>query len=129
MTSSTLSPELQNSSVEAFIKPKIESLIEEQISSLPTPGSLTSEERRGIIARYTAVLEGNFIYWMTATLISVKSEGAKPHILENLDEEVREAHPVMLRKFAIEAHAFPTDTDSLVVDEVTLLIRRDSSTP
>lgn len=124
MTTSTLSPELQNSSVDAFIKPKIESLIEEQITSLPTPSSLTSEERRGIIARYTAVLEGNFIYWMTATLISVKSEGAKPHILENLDEEVREAHPVMLRKFAIAAHAFPTDTDALVVDEDLNNVRR-----
>lgn len=124
MTSSTLSQELQNSSVESFIKPRIEKLIDEQISSLPKPSSLTSEERRGIIARYTAVLEGNFIYWMTATLISVKSEGAKPHILENLDEEVREAHPVMLRKFAIAAHAFPTDTDALIVDEDMNNVRR-----
>jgi hypothetical protein len=124
MTTSTLSPHLQHSSVDTVIKPKIEGLIEELMASLPDPNQLSSEARRGIIARYTAVLEGNFIYWMTATLISVRSEGARPHILENLVEEVGEAHPVMLRRFAIAAHAFPTDTDALSVDEDLTKVRR-----
>lgn len=125
MAASTLSPhQTQNSSVDTLIKPKIESQIDELIASLPAPAALSSEERRGIIARYTAVLEGNFIYWMTATLISVRSEGARPHLLENLDEEIREAHPVMLRKFAIGANAFPTDTDALVVDADLNKVRR-----
>jgi hypothetical protein len=124
MTTSTLSPQLQHASVDAFIKPKIESMIDELVASLPDPKQLTFEQRRGILARYTAVLEGNFIYWMTATLIAVRSEGARPHILENLDEEIREAHPVMLRKFAIAANAFPTDTDALVVDEDLNNVRR-----
>jgi hypothetical protein len=99
-------------------------MIDELIASLPDPMQLTSEERRGILARYTAVLEGNFIYWMTATLIAVQAEAAKPHILENLDEEIREAHPVMLRKFAIAANAFPTDSDALVVNEDLNNVRR-----
>jgi len=116
MTTSTLSPQLQNHSLDASIQPKIESMIDALIASLPDPNQLTSDERRGIIARYTAVLEANFIYWMTATLISVRSDGARPHLLENLFEEVRDAHPVMLRRFAIAAHAFPTDSDALAVD-------------
>ena len=124
MTTSTFSPQLQNSSVETFIKPKLEGMIEELMTSLPNPDLLTSAERRGIIARYTAVLEGNFIYWMTATLISIQAEAAKPHILENLDEEIREAHPVMLRKFAIAANAFPTDSDALAVNEDLNNVRR-----
>jgi|SRR5271168_2262334 len=124
MTTSTYSPQLQNAAIESFVKPKIEGLIDDLITSLPEINTLTSEERRGILARYTAVLEGNFIYWMTATLISVRSEGARPHLLENLDEEVREAHPVMLRKFAVAAHAFPTDTDALAVDADLTKVRQ-----
>jgi hypothetical protein len=123
MTTSILSPQLQDHSVANFIQPKIEGMIDELSASLPDPTQLTSADRRGIIARYTAVLEANFISWMTATLISVKSEGARPHLLENLLEEVGEAHPVMLRRFAIAAHAFPTDTDALAVDHDLTKVR------
>jgi hypothetical protein len=87
------------------------------MASLPDPKLTTSEQRRGIIARYSSVLEGNFIYWMTATLISVQSEDARPILLDNLHEEVRDAHPAMLRRFAIAAHAFPTDSDALAVND------------
>ena len=59
----------------------------------PTPDSLSAEERRGIIARYTAVLEGNFIYWMTGAYISVGSDEARAKIMDNLREEVRDCHP------------------------------------
>lgn len=124
MTTSVLSPHLPNQSVSVSIQPKIESMIDELSASLPDLKKLTSSERRGIIARYTAVLEANFIYWMTATLISVQSEGARPHLLENLMEEVRDAHPVMLRRFAIAAHAFPTDSDALAVDEDLTKVRK-----
>jgi hypothetical protein len=101
------------------------------MASLPKPGELTSAERREIIARYTAVLEGNFIYWMTAALLAVRSEEAKPILLDNLYEEIRDSHPVMLRKFAIAADAFPTDTDALAVNDdltkVRLFLGRMSS--
>ena len=103
--------------VDPLIKQTINDMIDDLINSLPDPNNLTSEERRGIIARYSAVLEGNFIYWMTATLLAVQAEEARPILLENLHEEVRDAHPAMLRRFAIAAHAFPTDTDALAVHE------------
>jgi DNA-binding Lrp family transcriptional regulator len=124
MTTSVLSPQLRDTSSAVSIQPKIETMIDELSASLPDLKQLTSEDRRGIIARYTAVLEANFIYWMAATLISVQSEGARPHLLENLHEEVREAHPVMLRRFAIAAHSFPTDTDALAVDEDLTKVRK-----
>jgi Iron-containing redox enzyme len=114
----------QNHAIDASIQDTINSMIEDLMVSLPTPNQLTSEERRGIIARYSAVLEGNFIYWMTATLIAVQSEAARPILLDNLHEEVRDAHPVMLRRFAIGANAFPTDRDSLAVDEDLTHVRR-----
>jgi hypothetical protein len=97
------------------LKARIDRLIDELLASLPKPETLTSDERRGIIARYTAVLEGNFIYWMTAAHLSVASDEARAIIRENLHEEVSDNHPGMLRKFAIAAEAVPTDWDSLAV--------------
>jgi hypothetical protein len=107
-------------SLDASIQPTINRIIDDLMASLPDPKQSTDEQRRGIIARYTAVLEGNFIYWMTATLLAVQSEDARPILLDNLHEEVRDAHPAMLRRFAIAAHSFPTDSDALAVhDDLT----------
>lgn len=115
--SSTLLSQPETQPVDAAVQQRVNAIINEVIDSLPDPKTLTAEEQRGIIARYSAVLEGNFIYWMTAALLAVRAEDAKPILLENLHEEVRDAHPAMLRRFAIAANAFPTDRDALAVDE------------
>jgi Iron-containing redox enzyme len=107
----------------ALIEDKTTAIIEELIDSLPDPKQLTSEERRGIIARYASVLEGNFIYWMTAAAIAAKAEQSRPILIDNLYEEVHDAHPHMLRKFAIAANAFPTDKDSLALHEDLTKVR------
>ena len=117
MTTTLVTPPVQEDLVGASLKPQIDTIIEELIASLPRPDQLSAGERRGIIARYTAVLEGNFIYWMTATYLSVKSEEARPILLDNLMEEIRDCHPAMLRNFTIAAHAFPTDSDALEVHQ------------
>lgn len=119
MSATLISPqEAQIHPVDSAVKQTINTAIDEFIGSLPDPKTLSAEERRGIIARYTAVLEGNFIYWMTATLIAVHAEDAKPIILENLHEEIRDSHPAMMRRFAIAAHAFPNDRDAFAVDKL-----------
>src|SRR5882724_7076385 len=107
----------------ALIKDKTTAIVDELIDWLPDPKRLTSEERRGIIARYTSVLEGNFIYWMTAAALAAKAEQSMPILLGNLYEEVHDAHPQMLRKFAIAANAFPTDKDALAVNEDLTKVR------
>jgi Iron-containing redox enzyme len=117
MSTTTVAPQLQNELLGASIQQQISTTIDDLIAQLPNPERLSPEQRRGIIARYSAVLEGNFIYWMTAAYIAVKCEQVRPILAENLFEEVRDAHPVMLRKFAIAAHAFPTDKDALAIDE------------
>jgi Iron-containing redox enzyme len=117
MTTSLVSPPLQSDLLGASVKQRIDNIVEDLITSLPEPNQLTAEQRRGIIARYSAVLEGNFIYWMTAAYLSTQSEEARPMLLDNLREEVRDCHPAMLRNFTMAAHAFPTDTDSLEVHE------------
>jgi Iron-containing redox enzyme len=106
------------------IEDKVTVIIDEMIESLPDPKQLASEERRGIIARYTSVLEGNFIYWMTAAVIAARAEQSRPILLENLYEEVRDCHPQMLRKFAIAANAFPTDKDFLAVHDDLTRVRQ-----
>jgi len=115
-----VAPELAKESSLTSTKTRIDQAIDNMITSLPEPGRLTSKQQRAMIARYTAVLEGNFIYWMTAAYLAVRSEEARPIIIDNLMEEVRDSHPAMLRKFAIAAHAFPSDADALAVnDELT----------
>src|SRR5215475_10706693 len=101
----------------ALIEDQTTTIIDELIDSLPDPKQLTSEERRGIIARYTSVLEGNFIYWMTAAAIAAKAEQSRPILIDNLYEEVHDSHPHMLRKFALAANAFPTGEDTLAVND------------
>ncbi len=120
MTTWLVAPEIQNIS---SIKPRIDSEIDSLVAALPDPKSLTPEQRRGIIARYSAVLEGNFIYWMTAAYLSVQSEEARPILIDNLKEEVRDCHPEMLRRFAIAAHAYPTDTDAMAVRDGLTKVR------
>jgi|ERR1700733_2734656 len=110
------------------IKLELSRVAEDLIASLPAPELLSADERRGIIARYSAVLEGNFIYWMTGAYLAAKSEQARSIILGNLFEEVRDCHPGMLRRFAMSAAAIPSDSDALAVhpqlSEVRLFIGR-----
>ena len=99
----------------APLQEHIDRTSQELLASFPNAQQLSADERRGIIARYTAVLEGNFIYWMTAAYLAVASDEAHAIIRDNLHEEVRDNHPGMLRKFAIAANAVPTDVDALAV--------------
>ena len=120
MTASTSTLTNSNSTLALQIHDRLESAIQELVLALPDPAFLSAEGRRGIIARYSAVLEGNFIYWMTATLLSVKSEESRLIIIDNLREEVRDCHPGMMRRFALAAQAAPTEVDAMAVyGEVT----------
>jgi hypothetical protein len=133
MTSASSGVMTPNRSVIAPIQASVSSVIEDVLASFPKPERLSADQRRGIVARYTSVLEGNFIYWMTGAYIAVKSNEARAEIMENLVEEVRDSHPLMLRKFAIAAHATPTESDARAVNEnltkVRLFIGRLSPVP
>lgn len=117
MNATLLVPMSHDRSDGSSIQQRVTTMIDELIAQLPSPEKLTDEERRAIIGRYTAVLEGNFIYWMTATYLATHSEEARPILIENLSEEVRDSHPVMLRKFAMAANAYPISEDVLAMHE------------
>jgi len=133
MTSVTCNLLTRDRSRTESIQEHIDCVVEDLLASLRRADRLSSSERRGIIARYTAVLEGNFIYWMTGAYLSVSSDLARSIILDNLREEVRDCHPGMLRRFATAAHAVPKDTDALAVSRslsnVRLFIGRLSPVP
>lgn len=115
------------------IKAYLERVTDDLLASLPPAEQLSASARRGIIARYSAVLEPNFIYWMTGAYIAAQSEEAREIIMDNLLEEVRDSHPLMLHKFAMAAHAQPNDIDALVINPnltaVRLFIGRLSAAP
>src|SRR6202049_3998143 len=115
------------------IQEHVDCAIDDLLGSFPDPEQLSADQRRGIIARYTAVLEGNFIYWMTGAYLSVGSDEARAKIIDNLREEVRDCHPGMVRGFALAAYAVPTDTDAQAVHDnlmgVRLFIGRLSAVP
>ena len=62
----------------ASIRNTIAKEIDDLVVSLPEPNKLSADQRRGIISRYTAVLEGNFIYWMTAAYAVSQVERGAP---------------------------------------------------
>jgi len=133
MTPAAVDLVTSNESKTASIQAHVNRAIEDLLASLPNPGQLSADERRGIIARYTAVLEGNFIYWMTGAYIAVGSDEARAKIMDNLREEVRDCHPGMMRRFALAAQAIPTEADAQAVSrnlmDVRLFIGRLSAVP
>jgi len=117
----------------AAIQARVDREIGATLAMLPDAADLTPEARRGIIARYAAVLEGNFIYWMTGAYIAAASDEARAKIIDNLREEVRDCHPGMMRRFAIAAGAVPTPEDASAVyrslTDMRLFIGRLSAVP
>src|ERR1700722_9264252 len=90
MTTSLVAPEIHDLT---SIKQQIDTEIDSLVAALPDPKELTPEQRRGIIARYSAVLEGNFIYWMTAAYLSRRTEAGRRILIDNLREEFAVCHP------------------------------------
>ena len=58
MNTLAVAPELTAESVLSATKTRVDQTIDDVMNSLPRIDQLSSEQRRGIIARYTAVLEG-----------------------------------------------------------------------
>jgi hypothetical protein len=123
MTSAVAAVAASSDPKTAPIQARIDREIEDLRATLPDPEQLSAAERRGIIARYSAVLEGNFIYWMTGAYIAAGSDAARTKIF----------HPGMLRRFAIAANAVPDADDAQVVYQnltnVRLFIGRLSPVP
>jgi hypothetical protein len=123
---------LQSAAIES-IRENLDRVADDLLAALPDAEQLSADERRGMMARYSAVLEGNFIYWMTGAWLAARSEEARSIVRGNIFEEVRDCHPGMLRKFTMAAHAQSDDSDALAVcsnlSNVRLFVGRLSPVP
>jgi Iron-containing redox enzyme len=97
--------------------------VAELLKSTSNINAMTASETRGVIARYSVALEGNFISWMTAAYACSKSETAKAIMIDNLREEIRDNHPSMLRRFVTAARAIPSEQDQETIQEAIDQVR------
>ncbi|MEK6825486.1 MAG: iron-containing redox enzyme family protein [Nanoarchaeota archaeon] len=72
------------------------------------PQNVTKEQAKEIIARYTAAFEGNFVAWMAASAIAAQTVQGRYAAEENIEVEMRDNHPGMLRKFSQSSNAAPS---------------------
>ena len=90
---------------------------------LAAPETLSPEQSRDIIARYTAAIAGNFVPWMAAASVSVRSLQARFACEENITQEMHGDHPGLLETFARGANAEPTAQDHTAVADAVQNIR------
>jgi hypothetical protein len=79
--------------------------------SLPDPESLSLDECRLAVRRYTAAVTPNFVKWLIAASLSARSQDARYAASENVYVEVRDDHPGMLRALARSSQALPDSAD------------------
>lgn len=70
---------------------------------------LPEEKLREVAQRYCAAIEPNFVYWLSATNLSVNSIEAKYACSENLLIEIKDDHRKMLREFMRQIHCTPSN--------------------
>lgn len=76
-------------------------LAKEQVkNALVTPEELSVDQIREVVGNYRVAIEPNFIAWMQQAYATTKSATAKDIIKKNIDDEVSEDHPAMLREFS-----------------------------
>jgi len=76
-------------------------LAKQRINKTLVPLENLSEDKiRYLIGTYRVAIEPNFIPWMQRAYETARSEVAKKVILENIQDEVSQDHPKMLRDFS-----------------------------
>ena len=60
---------------------------------------LSESQMRDLLGAYRAAIEPNFIPWMQRAYVMAKSEIAKQVLLKNIEDELLQDHPQMLRDF------------------------------
>jgi len=94
-----------------IIKLNLESRIEELKRAvkkyLPNLNQLSDEQARSLLKRYAAAIEPNFTYWMSAAVVSAKTQQGRYAATENLEVEIRDDHRGMLRNFVAQVGALP----------------------
>jgi Iron-containing redox enzyme len=91
--------------------------------SLPDPASLSLDQCRLAIRRYSAAVIPNFVKWLAAAAVSARSQDARYAASENAYVEIQEDHPGMLRALARSSGASPEALDYEFVEEFVVPIQ------
>lgn len=83
---------------EQTIKMQLHNARTEVAAFLPKQ-ALSDVQARDVLQRYTAAIEGNFVAWMGAAVITARSVQGRYAASENLWVEMKNDHAGMLRKF------------------------------
>jgi len=75
-------------------------LAKQRIARTLVQQDLSESQIRDLIGTYRVAIEPNFIPWMQRAYETARSEVAKKVILENIQVEVSQDHPKMLRDFS-----------------------------
>ena len=70
------------------VQQHLETATNEFLEDFPVGQRATIQAVVGITARYTLVLEGGLIYWMTGTYLSAKTPETRSIIQENVQEDI-----------------------------------------
>ena len=78
---------------------------------LRKPEELTTEQAKGIVGTYRLAIEPNFIPWMKLAERTVDNGKARELIAQNIRDEIKDNHPLMLRQFAKNCGVHINDDD------------------
>src|SRR3989344_2527003 len=84
---------------------------EEVRAFLPDVNSLSGDDCRRILKRYSAAISGNFVNWMAGTAVACRSVEGRYAAEENVYVEVKDNHSGMLKEFAKNSGAQPMQED------------------
>lgn len=85
-------------------------------AALPPPASLSLDQCRAALRRYTAAVTPNFIKWLSAASLTARSQDARYAAAENVFVEIRDDHPGMLWALARSSGALPERSDYEAVE-------------
>lgn len=76
---------------------------EEVRVSLPEIANISDVDARRILEKYAGVIVPNFVFWMTGAMLFARSSVARTILQTNLEAEIGENHPELLRSFVLSA--------------------------
>lgn len=85
------------------IQKLLECAAEEVRATLPSIDAVSLSDARGMLEKYIDAILPNFVFWMTGAMIFARSSVAKNILERNLDAEISENHPELLRSFGVSA--------------------------
>lgn len=94
-----------------------------RVKSFLPNGKISEDQARKILQQYAAAIEGNFVAWMGAAVITSRSVQGRYAASENLWVEMQDDHAGMLHEFVKSVNAEPGKDDFELVSDAVYAVR------